>query len=585
MELRELNLKANQNLVAKAIGELYYEENILPTKENEVYSLSLASGIKYEFTGKETIWTSLVIDVDSVLRIENEEKTKIKSAAQFFIDAQKELLLTDIVLANFLEELNNTIVRDIHLLEKRKDIKSSELLEMSEVQRESFLNGHPKALLNKGRIGWNLEENQLYSPEESKGFQLHWIAIKRDQSSYTFSKSTNETEILNDSLEPKEKELLLESFDKNNLTEKDYLIIPVHPWQWNNIIRTQFIFEISNGEIIYLGEFGDTYRPQVSLRTLSNISRPAQLDIKLPLTILNTSAIRGLPKKYIKIGVTISDYLEEVVSKDSLLQEANLAIIKERAGASYISKHFSQIKDAPYRYHEYLGVTWRQSMETLNDESQNISSLMTGNLLFVDNSGNSLISALIKKSGTDTSNWLSLYFKNVVIPLYHLQVKYGISLVSHGQNIILRTKDHLPYGVAIKDFGGDLRISHEHISKYQDVPDIKNIGTMPAAHLIHDLFTGHMVTLLRFVSTILKNTEDFDEIHFYSLLANEVEEYNKINTPPKEINLLREKFERVIINTVRFQIGYGDSAERPVPKLGTDLVNPIFLGLQSKSKE
>ncbi len=581
MELSQLNLIANQKLVAKAIGELYYEENIHPTLK-EVYNLSLASGIQYEFSARKTIWTSLVVDVDSIVRIENKNKFKVKSAAQFFIDAQEELLLTDIVLSNFLEELNNTIVRDIHLLEKRKNIKAADLLDMSEVQRESFLNGHPKALLNKGRIGWNLKENQLYSPEESVGFKLHWVAIRRDQSTYILSKSINETEILNDSLDIKEKERLLTSFSENKLSKENYFIIPVHPWQWENIIQTQFIFELSNKEIIHLGEFGDKYRPQVSLRTLSNISRPAKLDIKLPLTILNTSAIRGLPKKYIKIGVTISDYLEEIISQDTLLQETNLAIIKERAGASYVSKFFFQVKDAPYRYHEYLGVTWRQSMETLNDESKNISSLMTGNLLFVDNSGKSLIAELIRKSGNDISTWLSHYFKNVVIPLYHLQVKYGISLVSHGQNIILRTKNSLPFGVAIKDFGGDLRISNEHIEKYSDLPDIKNIGTMPAAHLIHDLFTGHMVTLLRFVSTILNDTENFKEIDFYALLAKEVEEYNKNNPPPKEVNLLREKFERVIINTVRFQIGYGDSSERPVPKLGSDIVNPIFLGSESR---
>ncbi|PIK14875.1 IucA/IucC family protein [Halobacteriovorax sp. JY17] len=581
MDISTLYLTANKNLVAKAIGELSYEENIQPM-ENDTFVLPLDSGVKYEFKAIKSIWTSLTVNASSVIRVQNGNSEEVKSAAQFFIDAKKELLLTDIVLANFIEEMNNTLIRDIHLLKKRNGVRAATLLKMSEVERESYLNGHPKALLNKGRIGWNIKENQLYSPEESEGFKLHWLAVKRDESLYLFSETTSEDEILSESLDSKEMQRLLSFLEENNVSRRDYLIIPAHPWQWENIIQTQFLFEIANKSIIPLGIFGDTYRPQVSLRTLSNITRPSNIDIKVPLTILNTSAIRGLPSKYIKIGVTISDYLEEVVTSDPILKEANVAVIKERAGASFKSPFFSQIEEAPYRYHEYLGVTWRESIETLNNEEKEISSLMTGNLLFVDDDGNSLISALIEKSRVDTSYWLSLYFKNVVIPLYHLQNKYGFSLVSHGQNIILRTKNSLPYGVAIKDFGGDLRISDEHKSKYKDIPGIENLGNLPAAHLIHDLYTGHMVTLLRFVSGILRDSHKIEEIDFYSLLAKEVEEYNTNNPPPKEINLLREKFERVIINTVRFQIGYGDSSERPIPKLGTDLDNPIFLGYKSR---
>ena len=584
MDLSTLYFKANKNLVAKAIGELYYEEKIKPV-EGEVFSLSLTSGIQYEFTAIKSIWTSLSVNVNSLVRVKDGQKNPINSAAQFFIDAQLELELTDIVLANFLEELNNTLIRDVHLLKKRAEIKAESLLDMSEVERESYLNGHPKALLNKGRIGWNLKENQLYSPEESKGFQLHWLAIKREQSTYLFSATITEDQVLNDSLDQDEKEILLNTLKSHGLSRENYLIIPVHPWQWENIIQTQFLFEISNRSIIELGVFGDLFRPQVSLRTLSNISRPSSLDIKLPLTILNTSAIRGLPSKYIKIGVTISDFLEELVDKDPLLKSSNVSIIKERAGASFESQHFSQVKSAPYRYHEYLGVTWRESIETLNDEKENISSLMTGNLLFVDDQGASLIASLIERSGKDTKTWLSQYFKSVVIPLYHLQSKYGFSLVSHGQNIILRTKDSLPFGVAIKDFGGDLRISEELKNEYTHIPGVENLGNLPAAHLIHDLYTGHFVTLLRFVSEILRDSDHITEIEFYSLLAKEVENYNNNNLPAKEINLLREKFERVIINTVRFQIGYGDSSERPVPKLGTDLDNPIFLGQKSRNKD
>jgi aerobactin synthase len=36
---------------------------------------------------------------------------------------------------------------------------------------------------------------------------------------------------------------------------------------------------------------------------------------------------------------------------------------------------------------------------------------------------------------------------------------------------------------------------------------------------------------------------------------------------------------RVLVNKVRFKIGYADSHERPVPMVGDELLNPIVLGM------
>lgn len=46
--------------------------------------------------------------------------------------------------------------------------------------------------------------------------------------------------------------------------------------------------------MVSLGEFGDQWLAQQSLRTLTNASRRGGLDIKLPLTIYNTSCYRGI---------------------------------------------------------------------------------------------------------------------------------------------------------------------------------------------------------------------------------------------------------------------------------------------------
>ncbi len=70
--------------------------------------------------------------------------------------------------------------------------------------------------------------------------------------------------------------------------------MPLHPWQWQQKLPS-ISPSCARGEMVELGEFGDEYLVQQSLRTLTNASRRAPYDIKLPLTIYNTSCYRGIP--------------------------------------------------------------------------------------------------------------------------------------------------------------------------------------------------------------------------------------------------------------------------------------------------
>ena len=52
-----------------------------------------------------------------------------------------------------------------------------------------------------------------------------------------------------------------------------------------------FLAQLSRGEMVELGEFGDEYLAQQSLRTLTKRQPSRAVDIKLPLTIYNTSLL------------------------------------------------------------------------------------------------------------------------------------------------------------------------------------------------------------------------------------------------------------------------------------------------------
>lgn len=562
--------RANRELVAKSLAELIYEDVLITNSNLENFFVQLKSGVKYEFSGKRGVWDFLQIDEQSIKRVPALSQLL---AAQFFLDAQLDLEMTNITLAHFMEEMNNTLFSEMKVLENKTGIDTSDLVSLSGEEIQAYLSGHPKILLNKGRIGFSTTDLEKYAPEHKNEFQVKWLAVKKDyllegiseRSPFSFTENLldkNDTQKLIN-------ELVAYDVDANN-----YHFLPVHPWQFNRFIKAQFQNEIVQNIIIPLSEAGPFYTPQISVRTLSD-KKQNHFDLKLSLTILNTSAYRGIAKENIKSGPHLSIFIEDICKKDSLLTSLNTKVLKEVYAASFNHPTYSQITDAPYRYNELLGCVVRESAQSYLKENER--AIMTGSLFYVGDDQNSLIGEYIKRSQLSPLEWVKQYFKHIVIPLYHLQLTYGIGIVSHGQNIVLRLTDFCPSGMFIKDFQGDLRISNNSIDQLPK--ELKDLKSLPPEYLIHDLITGHFVTVLRFISPLLEKFNLLSEDLFYEALTEEISHYLKLHhskiSVSSPLHLQRPEFEKVILNKVRFKIGYEDSASRPLPLLGKNLKNPL----------
>lgn len=551
--------EVNQNLIAKALGEMIFEENISVSHEGELYSFTASEEVTYTFEGKPSLWGWIKVLPHTIRR--NGESNV--SASQFFIDTQMYTKMSDITLAQFIEEMRSTLFADLHL---NHEVSADEFIHLNFIESQQLLNGHPKILLNKGRLGWSTEDWKSYAPENSPVFPLKLIAIKKDlikgilpgQDEY-LSLVTNEK---------------LEEI-KKSLDLSQYVLMPVHPWQWVNVIFYQYQNEIQEQEIIDLGLTSFHYTPQTSLRTFNCIERPDAHEIKLPLSILNTSCIRGLPAKTIELGVKISTTLKKLIDSDDFLKN-KVEILAEVAGINYVAKDLGQIKEAPYRFHEFLGVIWRESTFSKISADQNENIILTANLLYQDKRKQSAMASYIKASGISADEWIREYAKKVVIPLYHLQSQHGIGLVSHGQNIILVLKNNKPHKLVLKDFQGDFRLSSKLNPHTKEIfyEVYQDIVQLPSEHLIHDLYTAHFVTLLRYVGMNLELEGVLNEKNFYQLIAEEIKAYEQ--KFPCEISLLKPQFEKILVNSVRFKIGYGDSTQRPLPLLGTLISNPLY---------
>ncbi len=551
-------VSVNHSLIAKSISELHFEEVLFPIQVQEnKYELHLKSGVSYSFEGRLSAWNHLWVEPVNLVRSALGTSSNQLSAGQFFIDSSFETQMNELTLPGYLEEMNKTLFSDLQIFLKPK-LRVDELSKLSGEEIQKHLSGHPKLLLNKGRMGWGEEDLGKFSPESKKHFQLRWILVHK-----TLLVGSEIAEVQSDFPVP-----------------ENFRGIPVHPWQWDHVITQQFQHEIQSGLIVDLGVRGDFYSPQISLRTLCNVSDSTRPDIKLPLSILNTSCIRGLPLPYLEFTPDLSVKLEKLISQDELLFSRGVEVLSEKCAWGVVHPLYSQIKGAPYRFHEQLGAVWRES--TSSKIKSDEKAVITASLIYQDHAGQTLLGAFVRESGLTMNEWLRKYTQHVIIPLLHLQTKYGIGLVAHGQNIVLKLTKGTPSGLFLKDFHGDLRLSLEHAEIHRELlsSTADKLTKLPGHHLIHDLITGHFITVLRFVAGTLESSGELTEREFYQVLSSEIALYYKQYPLKNEkIDILAPTFQRVLVNRVRFNIVHWDNPVRPLPLLGSDIKNPLYLGM------
>ena len=590
----ELWQNINAQLVAKNISELQYEECFTPVLKNEddstsdsegQYCLTLASGAQYRFGAWKTIWGQLRVDWRSLCR----QGKPVDSAAQFYVDSQKELELTDIVLGNLLEECAQTLVADLQSVRIKQNVDALMLSKMDINCQQTYLDGHPKAVLNKGRLGWGIDDLQRYAPEFAQPFQLRWLAIDKSLAVVGADDPLLLEQMVDAALGEEGRALLAQRCVDLGIVEQQFWLLPVHPWQWQHVIQIQYQNWLTTAKMFDLGECGCRYQPLQSIRTLANLDQPGHADVKLPIRILNTSCYRGIPAKYIAISGVLSRWLKKVCEQDSLLQSSGVEVLQEPAALSFVDPSYQQIAAAPYRYYETLAVIWRDSVQAKLHKGER--AMLAAALLQKDNNGDAVITCLIKESGLNPQQWFSAYCQAVVVPLYHLMCCYGVGLVAHGQNVTLIVEQGAPKRLAIKDLQGDLRIVDQEFTELDTLPeDIKSVLTrLPAGYLLHDLLTGHFVTVLRYLSALMQELGLLMESEFYQILGNRLRDYQhdypQLQPRFAQFDLFSPSYKRVCINRVRFQQGYSDSDQRPLPTLGSDIDNPLIKAMQKQPKE
>lgn len=580
--------KVNLNYIAKSITELMHEKlaepEITGIDEDGLTHFILKTDHKdiyYTFSANHRSLDYWHIQKDTLKKFDDGKTVPVNNAPAFFTEMQQTFGIKSFTLAHFVEETLNTLYADAYIHEKGR-LTASELADADYQTIEHQMDGHPWATINKGRIGFNHNDQGKYAPEAGQEIQLAWLAVHKERADFKSLVSINETDFYIEELGTGQFDEFNQLLIDKALNPANYLFIPVHEWQWNNKIVLQLAHDIASQYIVPLSLGNDKYMCQQSIRTFFNTSNPRKHYVKTAISILNTSIYRGLSPKKLAIAPRVTAWAKDMLNGDHYLRQTGVVLLGEVATVGYKHPQYSAIPQSPYQYQEFLGVIWRESAENYLQSGEKIMTMAS--LLYVDDEGKSLVGAMIEKSGITTAAWLKAYLNAYLKPVLRIFYKHAFFFSPHGENTILVMKDYIPQRIIIKDFVEEIVLTEESKAKLpEDLVDVLREIEDELAPLF--ILSGIFDAVFRYLSNVFHTYIGFEEQEFWSMVANTILEFQDENPELalkySKFDLFVPEFTRVCINRVRLLThGYNESTDVPVPELIGTLVNPVAMAMQ-----
>ncbi len=561
--------QANQRLLAKMISEYMYEDMLVPERvEGAHYILTVGGFVHYRFEAEARLFDSYSVREGSIERYSDGSWEKAESAVQFILDIQHLIRMSSETAGHFIKELNATLLADVNLISK-KTKTADELAELDYAELEGEMTGHPWITYNKGRIGFGYDDYLKFAPENQRVTTLSWLAVRKHRASFQSVNGLRYESLIESELDERTRDVFENVLREKGVSKEEYFFMPVHEWQWKNIIIQHFPEDLANDHIIPLGEGRDVYLPQQSIRTFVNTDHKHKHHVKLPMSILNTLVYRGLPAERTLVAPRITEFIKGIAEKDSYLKDTCEVILPgEIASLNVDQLSFQQLKGAPYQYLEMLGVIWRESIHTYLKEGEKAITLAA--LTHSDLEGKPYVQSLMEKSGLSPEVWIKQLFRTILPPLLHYLYQYGTVFSPHGQNTILVLKDHQPHRLAIKDFVDDVNISDQPFTELAGLEnELKAVlRSEPPEGLTQFIFTGLFICHLRYLSDQLVKNNLLGEREFWKLLAEEIYAYQDRFPALKDrfelFDFFKPQMTKLCLNRNRMvDYGYGDGEDRP----------------------
>lgn len=397
-----------------------------------------------------------------LLRIDDGISEEASDPALFLAEIAPWLAADENRLSQFSSELLATQIKDAQTLSAHGGVPLRDA--DYDTLEARLTDGHLYHPAYKSRMGFTLNDNAMYAPEIASSVSPLLLAVHKDYCRWGTSSTLTGSNVKQGRGSALGSLLLGEAgwtyfcdqLAKLALQSEDYLPLPVHPWQWNEVVIPGYHQALARGEILALGTLPDQYLPQQSIRTLSNLSDRNRMSLKLAMNLVNTSTSRVLAPHTVQNAPLISDWLQELVERtDWQTPLARPVLLREVAGVS-----FTPLAPAQGQYGA-LSCIWRESVHSHLRPGERAVPMTA--VTHIDIDGKPFIDPWVRRHGSE--EWLTRLVERVYLPVLHLLWEHGIALESHAQNMVLLAEEGLPVRVALKDFHDGVRFSKSLLSQ------------------------------------------------------------------------------------------------------------------------
>lgn len=363
------------------------------------------------------------------------------------------------------------------------------------------IHGHFLHPTPKSKTGLSLNDFLKYLPEAHTKYKLYLGALRKDKAQFI---SINEnpdsffSELFGQLYQEAQQLIERKGFDIKN-----YYLIPIHPWQYENFLRERIEKELDQDSFFLLNEIGIVARPLVAFRTV--FASLENVYLKLPTNMQITSVKRTLSSKPCHNSVILSRILKAIKenSEPQPRFDVQLEIASLRLKEEYPSyKNLSVIIREDINHYVAQNCVVLPALALFENSIRDDKIKIIDDLVKLFSRG--------KRITEDKESILSFfrsYIKILLPPTLDLLCKYGIGLEAHLQNSIIVFKEGEPCKFVYRDLDA-VNICTKRFSKHSFLenefyPDSWTVSDdiFPAQDkVMHSLIHSNIAEVINYVS-------------------------------------------------------------------------------------
>ncbi|SON51415.1 IucA/IucC family protein [Vibrio tapetis] len=371
-------------------------------------------------------------------------------------------------------------------LSQQHNISSTHLLSKNNagfflaMEQWASLRDRPYHPLAKAKQGLCDADYLTYQAEFGEPITLNWVAVRKDWLRKGTELNDAQPYTPKDFLLPSDQLAVLDAELNKKEIDSSHVALPVHPWQYDNILEQQLGEHFSNNTCIRLDYSSDNFFATSSLRSMTPCFDSCD-HLKLPMAIYSLGASRYLPAVKMINGEFSESLLREAQKRDSALAN-KMHLCEEGRWWAFMPPNATLFDEAP---RHLSAMVRRYPQPLLNDTDTKLLPMAALGTQLLGNKDHFFNEWLAYRQLEVNTRNVSLLFNELCHCFFEVNLrmfKLGMVAEVHGQNAVLVFKKGQTTGLLLRDHDS-LRIC---------VPELENNGLEDPKYCIKP---GHANTL------------------------------------------------------------------------------------------